>query len=240
MIYTGGFLHYDTPIGILCLETYFPKPPGHLRNPLTFDFPIVAHVLKGIDIERMLFKPSPDLLAPFVEGAKQLERDGVKAIIGSCGFMALYQKELSKSITIPIFSSSLAQLSLMRLAHGQHARIGILTASSQALTANHFKSMGADIRDYEIMGMESNKVFSDIILQQTQQDMDLDEMKKAVCEVALAMHSSTRLDALLLECTDLSAFSKAVQDKLNIPVYDINSLVEYAAYSVSRPTYPKR
>ena len=31
----GGRLYYDMPIGILCLESLFPKPRGHMRNPLT-------------------------------------------------------------------------------------------------------------------------------------------------------------------------------------------------------------
>ena len=45
------------------------------------------------------------------------------------------------------------------------------------------------------------------------------------------------LDALVLECTDLSAFSAPIQRAINLPVYDINSLVEYAYYAVCRKDY---
>ena len=84
----GGRLYYDMPIGILCLESLFPKPRGHMRNPLTYGFPTVTRVIRGVDIPRLLFNPTPDLLEPFIQAAKELEADGVQAITGSCGFMA--------------------------------------------------------------------------------------------------------------------------------------------------------
>ena len=88
----SGYLYYDTPIGILCLDTLFPKPPGQLRNPLTFDFPVVCRVLRGVGAKEILSSTSAQLETLFVDAARELERDGVRAIAGSCGFMALFQK----------------------------------------------------------------------------------------------------------------------------------------------------
>lgn len=238
MNYKAGRVHYGIPVGVLCLESYFPKPPGHVRNPLSFRFPTVCHVVKGIDVPRLLFSPSPDLLGPFLEGARQLEKDGVKAIVGSCGFMALFQKELSESVRIPVAASSLAQLPLMRLMHGKAARIGVLTASARALTPAHFAAVGVDMAEYYVKGMEEYTVFADVILKATAPEMDAAAMEEAICDAAAALCGEHGLDALLLECTDLSAFALAVQRRLDIPVYDINSLVEYIAYSVNRIAYP--
>ncbi len=28
----GGYNMYGMPIGVLCLESYFAKPPGHIKN----------------------------------------------------------------------------------------------------------------------------------------------------------------------------------------------------------------
>ena len=58
-ILKGGKLYYDIPVGILCLESLFPKPRGHMRNPLTYSFPTVTRVLRGVDIPRLLFDPTP-------------------------------------------------------------------------------------------------------------------------------------------------------------------------------------
>ncbi|MDL2267148.1 aspartate/glutamate racemase family protein [Desulfovibrio sp. OttesenSCG-928-G15] len=237
MSYQSGLLYYDTPIGVLCLDSAIPKPPGHVRNPLSFRFPTVCHVLQGIDIAGMLFSPSPDMLAPFVSGAKTLEKQGVRAIVGSCGFMALFQKELSESVRIPIISSSLVQLGLVRLLHGPSARTGVLTASAKALTKAHFAAVGQEMEDYPIMGMDSDPYFSAVILEQTEPTMVLERMEACICRAAKQFCTENRLDALLLECTDLSAFGRAIQKDIGIPVYDINSLVEYTAFSVCRPSY---
>lgn len=236
-ILKGGFLHYDTPIGVLCLESMFPKPRGHVRNPRTYNFPVICSVVKGVDIPKLLFDPHPGLLQPFIDAAQQLEKDGVAAITGSCGFLARFQAELAAAVHIPVFVSSLLQLPLMRLMHGVSANIGILTASAQALTVDHFKNAASDINDYTIRGMEGYPEFWETIIEGKRNDFDMVKLEKEICHSAQELVTSGNLDALLLECTDLSAFSHHIQKKIGIPVYDINSLVEYVAYSVCRKRY---
>jgi len=58
---------------------------------------------KGVTVPKLLSNPSPKLLAPFIEGAQRLESEGVRAITGSCGFLAIYQKELAAAVDIPVF-----------------------------------------------------------------------------------------------------------------------------------------
>ena len=130
----GGRLYYDMPIGILCLESLFPKPRGHMRNPLTYGFPTVTRVIRGVDIPRLLFNPTPDLLEPFIQAAKELEADGVQAITGSCGFMALFQKAVASAVSVPVLISSLVQIPLIYTLHGPGCRIGALTPHSGSLT----------------------------------------------------------------------------------------------------------
>ena len=164
----GGRLYYDMPIGILCLESLFPKPRGHMRNPLTYGFPTVTRVIRGVDIPRLLFNPTPDLLEPFIQAAKELEADGVQAITGSCGFMAR---------------------------------------------------------------------FWETIIEGKRHDFDMERLEAEIVGSAAAFAREKALDALVLECTDLSAFSAPIQRAINLPVYDINSLVEYAYYAVCRKDY---
>lgn len=78
-----------------------------MRNPLTYGFPTVTRVIRGVDIPRLLFNPTPDLLEPFIQAAKELEADGVQAITGSCGFMARFQSQIAAELHIPVFLSSL-------------------------------------------------------------------------------------------------------------------------------------
>lgn len=230
----GGYVYYDTPIGILCLESFFPKPKGHIRNPNTFNFPTMIRVIQDVDIPRMLFNPTPDLIEPFIEAAKTLEREGIKAITGSCGFMALFQEQISAELHIPVFMSSLTQIPLMQLMHGKDACLGVLTASKKALTAEHFRQCDADINSVYIEGMEGNPEFWETVIEGKRYDVDMAKLEKEIVCTAESMVKYHKLDALLLECTDLSAFAKAIQAHVNIPIYDITSLVKYAQSVICR------
>lgn len=236
-ILRGGTLYYDMPIGILCLESLFPKPRGHMRNPLTYGFPTVTRVLRGIDIPKLLFGPPDDLLAPFLAAARELEADGVQAITGSCGFMALFQEALASSLRVPVFMSSLVQLPMVRLIHGPKARIGILTASARALTPRHFAACATDRDAIHVRGMEGSVEFWETIIEGRRKDFDLDRLEEEIVGTARDFAKTDNLDALVLECTDLSAFSASIQAAIDLPVYDINSLVEYVHYAVVRRRY---
>jgi len=233
----SGYLYYDTPIGILCLDTLFPKPPGQLRNPLTFDFPVVCRVLRGVGAKEILSSPSAQLETLFVDAARELERDGVKAIAGSCGFMARFQNQIAAELHIPVFLSSLLQLPLVRLMHGEKAEIGVLTASSQALTPAHFANCATPMESVHIRGMEGNPEFWETIIEGKRHDFDMERLEAEIVGSAAAFAREKALDALVLECTDLSAFSAPIQRAITLPVYDINSLVEYAYYAVCRKDY---
>ena len=233
----SGYLYYDTPIGILCLDTLFPKPPGQLRNPLTFDFPVVCRVLRGVGAKEILSSTSAQLETLFVDAARELERDGVKAIAGSCGFMARFQSQIAAELHIPVFLSSLLQLPLVRLMHGEKAEIGVLTASSQALTPAHFANCATPMESVHIRGMEGNPEFWETIIEGKRHDFDMERLEAEIVGSAAAFAREKALDALVLECTDLSAFSAPIQRAINLPVYDINSLVEYAYYAVCRKDY---
>mgnify|MGYP001653179438 FL=1 len=233
----SGYLYYDTPIGILCLDTLFPKPPGQLRNPLTFDFPVVCRVLRGVGAKEILSSTSAQLETLFVDAARELERDGGKAIAGSCGFMARFQSQIAAELHVPVFLSSLLQLPLVRLMHGEKAEIGVLTASSQALTPAHFANCATPMESVHIRGMEGNPEFWETIIEGKRHDFDMERLEAEIVGSAAAFAREKALDALVLECTDLSAFSAPIQRAINLPVYDINSLVEYAYYAVCRKDY---
>ncbi len=231
-IIKGGRNYYDTPIGILCLNSLFPKLRGHMRNPRTYDFPIVTRVIEDLSIPKLLFNPSPEMVKPLLDAAKELEKEGVHAITGSCGFMALFQKEISEAVNIPVFMSSLLQLPLIRIMHGKDANIGILTASSKALEPRHISACGADINDFFIKGMEHSKEFQASILNYEKYDFNIDILEKDIVDTALNFIEEKKLNALLLECTDLPPFARQIQELSNVPVYDINSLVRLVYSSV--------
>ena len=102
MIIDGGTNLSGIPIGILCLETYYGRPPGHIRNASTFRFPVMYRIVKGATAKRVVKQVDAELLDPFIEAGRELEQGGVMAITGSCGFLALFQDKLADSVNIPV------------------------------------------------------------------------------------------------------------------------------------------
>ena len=230
--YQGGKLYYEIPVGILCLESYFPKMRGHLRNPYTYPFPTVMYFLKGLDIPKLLFNPAKEMIQPLIDAARQLEKDGVRAITGSCGFMALFQKEIAEAVSIPVFMSSLLQLPLIRIMHGEKANIGILTASKKALGPKHLEACHVAWDSVIVEGMEGNPEFWETVIEGKRCDFNVPKLEQEVVGTALHFIENSKLDALLLECTDLPPFARQIQEQSNVPVYDINSLMQLVYSSV--------
>jgi hypothetical protein len=76
----GGQNQYGFTVGILILDTRFPRVPGDIGNALTFPFPVRYHRVEGASPDRVVRRGADGLLEPFVAGARVLEREGVGAI----------------------------------------------------------------------------------------------------------------------------------------------------------------
>lgn len=237
-IYQGGQNICGASIGVLCLESYFPKPPGHIKNPSSLPFPVLYEMIDGVTVPALLNNPSPDLLAPFIEGAQRLEAEGVRAITGSCGFLALFQKELAATVSVPVFASSLIQVPLAYHMTGAHAPVGVLTADASALTAKHFEGVGAAEIPVAVQGLENTSEFAEVILRNTRTRMDTDLIEAEVIEAALSLkHQNPDIRSLVLECTDLPPYAARIQDELKLPVFDLTTLAQMAHSVAVRQPY---
>ena len=104
---TGGKNIYGISIGILMLESAFPRIPGDIGNATTWDFPVLYKVVKKASPDAVVRKGDKRLLERFISGARELETEGVRAISTGCGFLAMFQNELAAAVDIPVFSSSI-------------------------------------------------------------------------------------------------------------------------------------
>ncbi|MEP1651724.1 MAG: aspartate/glutamate racemase family protein [Paracoccaceae bacterium] len=237
-LYKGGQNICGATIGVLCLESHFPKPPGHIKNPSSLSFPVLYEMIDGIPVPDLLNNPTPDLLGPFLEGAKKLEREGVRAITGSCGFLALFQRELAAAVDIPVFASSLIQVPLAFQMSGASAPVGILTADAAALTDAHFKAVGAGDIPIAVQGLEDSAEFAEVILKYQRTAMDTDLIEAEVMDAARKlMTQAPNIRSLVLECTDLPPYASRLQHELRLPVFDLTTLATMAHNVVSREEY---
>ncbi|MEH6446222.1 MAG: aspartate/glutamate racemase family protein [Oceanospirillaceae bacterium] len=234
-IIKGGFNYYSIPIGVLCLESYFPKPLGHIKHPAGFDFPVLYKTVQGATIARLINQRDPALLQPFIEAAQELEREGVKAITASCGFLALFQREIADAVDIPVFISSLIQIPMVYNSLGRHRKVGVVVANSDALSEDHLAAVGAQNIPIALAGMQHQPQFADVILDANNNDFDVDIFRDELFTVIENLISENPdLGSIVLECTDLSHFAPQVQERFNLPVYDLTSLTRMVAATVER------
>lgn len=237
-LYQGGQNICGATIGVLCLESYFPKPPGHIKNPSSLPFPVLYEMIDGVTVPDLLNNPTPDLLDPFIAGAKKLEREGVRAITGSCGFLALFQQELAAAVDIPVFASSLIQVPLAFHMTGTSAPVGVMTADAGALTDAHFKAVGAGGIPVVVQGLEGSTEFADVILKYKRTAMDTDVIEAEVIAAAQALVArAPDIRSLVLECTDLPPYAARLQQILRIPIFDLTTLATMAHSVVVRDRY---
>ncbi len=239
MIVKGGPNICGAPIGVVALDSRFPKPPGHIKNPRSPPFPVLySSTVKGATVARLLRQPNDEMRTLFVEAAVELEREGAAAITGSCGFMALFQRELAEAVSVPVFSSSLIQVPLVRaMLHGGRT-IGVMTASAQSLTPAHFEAVGADIDTVEIVGMDDYREFREVILEAKRDDMDLDAIEAEMLDAARQLASrAPDLGAVVLECTDMSHFAHKIQSVVQVPIFDLTTMAAMIADAVCRQDY---
>src|SRR2546425_3958279 len=129
----GGFNQYGFTVGILILDTRFPRIPGDVGNAATFPFPVRYHRVSGADPDLVVRRGAEGLLPAFVQGARALEGEGVGAITTSCGFLAKYQQELAAAVRAPVFTSSPLMVPLVHRLLPAGRRGGILNRDAPGL-----------------------------------------------------------------------------------------------------------
>ncbi|SFY45590.1 hypothetical protein SAMN04244548_05277 [Paracoccus pantotrophus] len=217
---------YGESIGILILDAAYPCIPGNVGNASTYPFPVRYHQVEGASIDRLLNQADPALVAPFIEGARKLQAEGVKAITGACGFMALFQREVAAAVEISVLLSPLLQIPF--IAHITGRPVGVITANASRLTPAHFAACGADPKvALHIAGMEDQPEFRSAILEE-KGTLDSARIEEEIMTVAAGLvQRHPRIGAILLECLDLPPYAQAIQAVTGRPVFDFNSMIRH-------------
>ncbi|MDR1966294.1 MAG: aspartate/glutamate racemase family protein [Synergistaceae bacterium] len=216
------------PIGILILDAAYPCIPGNVGNATTYDFPVRYKEVKGSSIDRLLNSRDPALLAPFIQGAMELEAEGVRAITGACGFMALFQPQVAAAVGVPVFLSSLMQVPFIRHALRPCAKIGVISANAGALTGEHFRNAGiSSDTPLAVYGMEDQPEFRASVLEESG-TLDSAKVEEEILGVADRMtRENPDVAAIVLECSDLPPYARSVHIATGLPVFDFTTMIRH-------------
>jgi aspartate/glutamate racemase len=228
-----GQASYGEAIGILLLDTSFaPYIPGDVANASSYSFPVRYQVVKGLTVER-IFNKDNSFLDKFLTAGQELVKSGVRAITGNCGFMAVYQRELARRLAVPVFLSSLLQLSFMTRMIGDGEKIGIITANSRILDDLLLHEIGLqDMSSVIIKGMEDKEHFREAIIEEVGL-LDTKKVEKELISIVEKMvQENPAIKMILLECACLPPYGAAVQKAVHLPVFDFLTMINYVYSAV--------
>ncbi len=220
----GGKSVYGAPLGIIMLETRFPRIPGDIGHAGTWPFPVLYRVVAGATPERVVLQGAKGLLPDFIAAAKDLVAMGAQAITTSCGFLCIFQKEIAAAVGVPVATSSLLQVPWVEALLPPGKRVGVVTASKASLTPAHFAAAGM-APDTPVMGIENGRELFRVLVRQDKPDLDIDAAEQDILEAGQALIAAhPEVGAIVLECTNMPPYAAALQAELGLPVHDILSL----------------
>jgi len=227
----GGVPDPGAPLGVLMLDTHFPRVPGDVGNAATWPFPVLYRTVEGAIGTEVVRDLRPErLLEPFVEAALELERAGVSLITTSCGFLVLFQQELQARLHVPILSSSLLQVPWLLTLLPPSRQVGVLTIEGRSLSPPHLAAAGvADPERVAIFGLdEAGGYFTRQILgDRTELDVARAAAEHEIAtRMLLDRHSN--VGAIVLECTNMPPYAERIRAVSGLPVYDLTTLIGWA------------
>lgn len=226
MLFKGNRTNYGESIGILMLDSHFPRIPGDIGNATTFSFPVRYEIVKGADIANVVTTQNTQVLDKMIQAAKKLEREGVRAITGSCGFLAIWQKELAKEVSIPVFTSSLLQIPIAYAITGGKT-VGIITAQAKNLSLKHLESVNASNIPVVIYGLEDAEEFNKTFTYNGE-ILDFDGVSNEVVNTVQKMLASNPdIGSIVLECSNIPPYAGKISEITNLPIFDLITLVKY-------------
>ena len=218
------------------LDTHFPRVHGDIGNPSSFSTKVIYQTIERASVGNVVCDQAigNELLHAFRAGALRLEQCGAKVIGTSCGFLAPTQEKLSEAVSIPIITSSLVLIPLLRSLFGLSATIGVLTFDDTALNEAHFNGHLDD--HIIIQGLpKSGTLFNVIRADQSNpsciRGANQDALDATDSLFAQSHKLGVNIDVIVIECTNISPYKKAIAERSGLPVFDLVDALQWVVNS---------
>ena len=231
-----GYPFYGQPVGVLVFLTRTPRLPGDAGHSRSFSYPVRYEVVEGSFMD--LVQGSDSVKANILAACKRLTALNVKAIIGECGLMSLYQSEMGALCGALFAGSALCQLPMIWELIGRKGTIGVVTGHSDLLSRQHLLSSGwREEMRLCIQGMQDEPHFAEIVIRGGHL-LDADRMRLDVLAAGEKLvRRAPDLKAVVLECGNLATYSQSLRNLLGVPVFDTISAANLLAYAADPPSY---
>ena len=218
-------------IGILMLDSRFPRIPGDIGNPVTWPFPVRFAVVPGATPQAVVCEDVEPYVQAFIAAGKELVAEGCTGIATTCGFLALIRPRLAQELGVPVAASSLEQAPMILPTLAPDQRIGILTISARTLSSEHLRIAGVP-EGTPVQGVDDTG-FARTILDNVP-ELDVEQARRDMVSHArklVSEHPAT--GAVLLECTNMVPYAADIARATQRPVYSISTYLQWFHESLS-------
>ncbi|GAA6181838.1 aspartate/glutamate racemase family protein [Shimia sp. NS0008-38b] len=213
-------------VGIMMLETNFPRPPGDIGSPQTWDFPVQMRTVGGASAQKVVHEDPRALLDMFVQVGRELVADGCTGLATSCGFLSLMQNELKDALGVPFASSPLMQVPMVEATLPTNQEVGVLTISRESLSAAHLLAAGAR-GDIAVEGLPRDGAFASAIFDDAP-EFNVATCHSEMCATAKRLVSQHEtIGAIVLECTNMAPYAADIAQTTGRPVYSVVSFLNW-------------
>ena len=222
----GGKTIFGATIGIMMLETRFPRIFGDIANAATWPFPVQYRIVKGATPDKVVRQDPMLMVDGFVAAARDLVAHGCDGLTTNCGFLAMIQDEVAEAVQVPVATSSLMQITMVERMLPKSKRVGVITISKADLSVEHLRRAGAPV-DTPIVGTDRGRAFTHGILDD-QPSIDFDDCRLDLLDSARELVGEHKnIGAIVLECTNMTPYAADVRKLTGLPVFSIYSFVRW-------------
>ena len=228
----GGKTVFGANLGILMLETRFPRIRGDIGDAATWPFPVQYRIVRSATPEKVVRQDARVLVDLFIAAAQDLVAHGCDGITTNCGFLSIVQDQIASAVPVPVATSSLMQVPMVQAMLPPGKRVGILTISASTLTDAHLAAANVPL-DTPIMSTEAGTEFTRAILGD-ELDIDFDACRRDLLQAGRALVSQhPEVGAIVLECTNMTPYAADLRKALGLPVFSIYTFLRWFHQSLA-------
>jgi hypothetical protein len=105
--------------------------------------------------------------------------------------------------------------------------VGVISVSAGSLSPAHLEAAGVPL-DTPVAGTESGREFFRVLIEAAKDDMDIALAEQDILDCGRALiEQHPEIGAIVLECTNMPPYARALREATGLPVFDIYSLIAW-------------
>ena len=212
-------------LGILMLDTRFPRIPGDVGCAQTWAFPVAYSTVNGATPEAVVCDDPEPFVEQFIIAGQKLLAAGCTGLATTCGFLSLIRPRLATALGVPVAASSLEQVAQIAAGLPAGKTVGILTISARSLTKRHL-DVASVPPDCVVQGLDGTSFATTILGNRTNLDVRAARLDMVTAAKRLAQNHP-KVGAIVLECTNMPPYAADISLATGLPVHSIVSYLNW-------------